>query len=416
MKGTLLNKRKIFNDPIYGFVNIPDELAFDVVEHPWFQRLRRIKQLGLTPLVYPGALHTRFAHALGSMHLMTRAVETLRFKDCNITKEEAHGLYLAILLHDIGHGPFSHALEHSITENLGHEQLSSLFIRGLNSIFDGNLSVALAIFEHTHPKKFLHQLVSSQLDVDRLDYLTRDSFYTGVSEGIIGTDRIIKMLNVKNDELVVDSKGVYSIEKFLVSRRLMYWQVYLHKTVLAAEHLIIKILQRARWLAEKGHNLFASPALSLFLHNRFTTSDFTNDSTLLGAFSELDDVDVLLSIKVWQRSNDKILADLCGRLVNRHLFRIEMQELPFDDAYINRIRQKTGEIYGYDDDGIDYFVFHGSVDNHAYHPGFDRINILFRGGEVVDITECSDLVDVAHLSKPVTRNFLCYPKDCTVTK
>ncbi|MES1224106.1 MAG: HD domain-containing protein, partial [Bacteroidota bacterium] len=303
-----VNKRKIFNDPIYGFITIPNELIFDLIEHPYFQRLRRIKQLGLTALVYPGALHTRFHHAMGAMYLMTQAIDVLRAKGVEITAEEAEGVTAAVLLHDIGHGPFSHALESSLVNDVSHEQLSEIFMDKLNAELKGKLSLAIRIFRNEYSKKFLHQLVSSQLDMDRLDYLKRDSFFTGVSEGIISSDRIIAMLAVANDSLAIEAKGIYSIEKFIIARRLMYWQVYLHKTVLSAEHLLVNILSRAKELSANGEELFATPALQVFLKNNFSKTDFTANETVLSAFAELDDNDIFTSIKVWKDADDPILA------------------------------------------------------------------------------------------------------------
>lgn len=405
------NKRKIINDPVHGFITIPNELIFDIIEHHYFQRLRHIKQLGLTYMVYPGAIHTRFQHALGAMHLMTQAVEMLKIKENEITPEEIQGLYLAILLHDIGHGPFSHALEHTIVERVGHETLSLLFINRLNRIFNRELETATSIFSDTYSKKFLHQLVSGQLDVDRLDYLMRDSFFTGVSEGVIGTDRIIKMLNVFDDELVVDVKGIYSIEKFIVARRLMYWQVYLHKTVLSAEHLLINILKRARYLCEQGEQLFASPALEIFLKNDYVANDFENDPELLERYAELDDHDVYMSIKMWTKSNDKVLALLSRKLINRNLLRIEISDNPFDDSLISDLKEKTKKAYGISDEEACYFVFFGEVANNAYNPNFDKIHILYKDNKVMDITESSDQLNINILSKTIRKYFLCYPKN-----
>ncbi|HOY32901.1 MAG TPA: HD domain-containing protein [Bacteroidales bacterium] len=405
------NKRKIINDPVHGFITIPSELIFDIIEHPYFQRLRHIKQLGLTYLVYPGAIHTRFQHAVGALHLMTQAVEMLKVKGVVITDEEIQGLYLAILLHDAGHGPFSHALEHTLVEKVSHETLSLLFFQRLNSIFDGKLQLATRIFSDDYPKKFLHQLVSGQLDVDRLDYLMRDSFFTGVSEGVVSTDRIIKMLNVYNDELVVDVKGVYSIENFIVARRLMYWQVYLHKTVLSAEHQLINILNRAKYLCEKGGHLFTTPALEVFLKNRFTIEDFDNDPELLDKFAELDDHDVFLSVKMWSKSKDKVLALLSKKLIERKLLRIEISDTPFDQTYITNLRQKTQKAFGIGEEESAYFVFSEEVANNAYNPYFDIIHILYKDNRVLDITESSDQLNISLLSKTVRRYFLCYPKN-----
>jgi uncharacterized protein len=411
------NKRKIVNDPVHGFINIPDELIFDIIEHPYFQRLRRINQLGLTHLVYPGALHTRFHHALGSMHLMSMAIETLRYKGFEITDEEEQGALIAILLHDIGHGPYSHGLEYSLVFGMSHEELTSIYLQQLNKTFDNKLSVAIEIFQNSYRKKFLHQLVSSQLDMDRLDYLKRDSFYTGVSEGVINSDRIIKMLNIADDQLVIESKGIYSIEKFIIARRLMYWQVYFHKTVLSAEYLLIKILQRARELAESGKDMFFTPALKPFLANRFTNKDFENDS-LLNNYSLIDDFDIMTCIKVWVNDNDKILSLLSANLVNRKLYKIELQNQPFTDEDIKIKKEKAlNQLMAYDlrltTAEIDYFVFTDNIKNNPYTPLIDKINILYKNGEVKDITEASDQLNVQVLSKTVTKYFICYPKEIT---
>ena len=318
------NKKKIFNDPVYGFISIPQEIIFDVIEHPFMQRLRRIKQLGLTDLVYPGALHTRYHHVLGAMHLMSKAIATIRRKGHTISETEEQAALLAILLHDIGHGPFSHALEHDIVSGVSHEEISIFFIERLSKEFNGELDLALEIFKNTYPKEFLHQLVSSQLDMDRMDYLNRDSFYTGVNEGKIGSDRIIEMMNVVNGKLVLEEKGIYSIEKFIVARRLMYWQVYLHKTVVAAEYMLIQALRRAKELKQKGTALFASPALNYFLENNVSAEDFKSDPKVLERFALLDDYDILGAIKVWQSESDKVLSELSKRIIERRLFKIEV--------------------------------------------------------------------------------------------
>lgn len=410
---SILNKRKIFNDPIYGFISIPFEIIFDLIEHPFFQRLRRIKQLGLTPLVYPGALHTRFHHAMGAMYLMGEAIETLRSKGTEITEEEAKAVTIAILLHDIGHGPFSHALEASIVDKVSHEDISAIFMDELNKIFKGQLTLAIEIFRNRYHKKFLHQLVSSQLDIDRLDYLKRDSFFTGVSEGIISSDRIIAMLTVINDELAIEAKGIYSIEKFIIARRLMYWQVYLHKTVLSAEYLLVKILKRAKELAVQGENLFATPAFDYFLKNRFTKTDFETNPEVLSTFAELDDYDIDASVKVWTKHRDKVLSVLCRNMVNRHLYRVEMQNKPFPAEKIEKISAKAKEVYGLTNDGdINYLVFSESIKNSAYNPQNEKINILYKDGQLVDIAEAADQLNISVLSKPVEKFFLCYPKDC----
>ena len=388
------NKLKIFNDPIYGFVSIPYEIIYDLIDHSYFQRLRRIKQLGLTNLVYPGALHTRFHHAMGAMHLMSEAIEVLRAKGNEITDEEAKGVTIAILLHDIGHGPFSHALEHSIVNHITHEDISELFMNRLNAEFKGELSLAIRIFNNKYKKKFLHQLVSSQLDMDRLDYLKRDSFFTGVSEGVVSSDRIIKMLNVKNDELAVEAKGIYSIEKFIIARRLMYWQVYLHKTVISAETLLVNILKRAKELAEKQEELFCTPALKVFLYNKFSKNDFKTEPELLDSFAQLDDYDIMASVKVWASHQDKVLAMLCNKLLNRDLFKIELQNQQFKDVEINSAKERIKKLYKLKGKEEDYFVFTGNIQNDAYSENKIRINILSKDGKIMDITDASDQLNI----------------------
>jgi len=405
------NKRKIFNDPVYGFLTVPYPSVFDVIEHSYFQRLRRIKQLGLTHLVYPGALHTRFHHTLGAVHLMGQAIEELRAKGYTITDEEAEGVTLAILLHDIGHGPFSHALEHSIVSGVNHEELSSIFMEFFNKQFNGKLSIAIEIFNNRYSKKFLHQLVSSQLDMDRLDYLRRDSFFTGVSEGVVSSDRIIKMLHVVNDELVVESKGIYSIEKFLVARRIMYWQVYLHKTVLSAEFLLINILKRAKYLVENGEDLFATPALKTFLNRKVTKADFENDPQLLAQFAELDDYDVLTSIKVWKHHSDGVLSKLSGFMVDRKLLKVKLYPKPIPKKKIDQLRAELVNLWKITENEAAYFVFTDSIANSAYDLKHDRINILYKNGEVKDITDAADTLSLSVLSKSVEKHFLCFPKE-----
>lgn len=410
MSATTPNKRKIFNDPVHGFIAIPNELVFDIIEHPFFQRLRRIRQLGLTPLVYPGALHTRFQHALGTMHLMGIAIETLRQKGNDITALEEEAVTIAILLHDIGHGPYSHSLENSIVNGLTHEDLSLLIMDRLNEQFEGRLTDAISIFKDTYPKRFLHQLVSSQLDIDRLDYLKRDSYFTGVSEGVINTDRIIAMINVKNDELVIEAKGIFTIEKFIMARRFMYWQVYFHKTVVAAEQMLIHILNRANELSEEGRVLFGAPSLQFFLRNKFTVEDFKSKKEVLENFALLDDFDIYAAIKVWALHDDPVLSYLSSCLVNRKLFRAELQYKAFDLGYVIKIREEVTKLLKFSDKAIAQIVFEGSITNNAYNPDFDKINILYRDGEVVDIAEASDQINVSVLSKSAMKHFLCYPK------
>lgn len=407
----ITNKRKIINDPIYGFVTIPNELIYDLINHPYFQRLRHIKQLGLTNLVYPGALHTRFHHAIGAMHLMQEAVLNLRQKKINISPEEENAVLVAILLHDIGHGPFSHALEHSIVKGVHHEDISSLLMNKLNNEFKGELSLALKIFNNHYKKQFLHQLVSSQLDMDRLDYLKRDSFFTGVNEGVISSDRIIKMLNVLNNELVVEYKAIYSIEKFLIARRLMYWQVYLHKTVLSAETLLVNILKRAKELSSIGEKLFATPTLKLFLINDFSRDDFERDDNLLNEFANLDDHDIMASIKVWAEHSDFILSKLCKNLLERKLYKIELQNTPIKKSYKKNFTEKVCDAYKIGKKEASYFVLTSHVNNSAYMANKHSISLLTGSGKLMDVAKASDQLNLQSLSKTVTKYFICYPKD-----
>lgn len=404
------NKRKIINDPVYGFITVPNELVFDIIEHPWFQRLRRIKQLGLTQLVYPGALHTRFHHAIGAMHLMQQAIDSLRMKGQIITQDEAEGALLAILLHDIGHGPFSHALEHSIVHGIDHEELSLLFMQALNKQFDNKLETAIAIFSNQYPKHFLHQLVASQLDMDRLDYLKRDSFFTGVSEGVISTDRIIKMLNVSQDELVVEAKGIYSIEKFIIARRLMYWQVYFHKTVLSAEQMIIKLLQRAHVLSRQNNSVFATPALHQFLKNNYTKDDFLSNKNLLEAYSRIDDFDIVASMKVWCEHDDKVLSHLSFCITQRRLFAVEISDTTVEAEKLEKLRLKAEKFYDIPNEDTKYFVFEGAITNNAYDPQKDKIFIMDKDGRLSDVALASDQLNVSVLSAPVSKYYIGFPK------
>lgn len=405
------NKRKIINDPIYGFVTLPDDFVYELIDHPYFQRLRRIKQLGMTNLVYPGALHTRFHHAIGAMHLMTEAVKVLCAKGVHITEEEIQAVNIAILLHDIGHGPFSHALEHTIVQHVSHEDISEMLMQRLNKEYKGKLSLAIKIFNDQYKKKFLHQLVSSQLDMDRLDYLKRDSFFTGVSEGVISSDRIIKMLNVKNDELVIEEKGIYSIEKFIIARRLMYWQVYLHKTVVAAENMLVNILKRAKQLSSGGAELFATPALSLFLKNNFEKEDFEKEEKVLNTFSSMDDYDIFSSVKAWAQHEDKVLSTLCRNLVNRKLLRLELKKEKPEVSYKKQLIEKCAAQYGISEKEAAFFIVTGEVENSAYKTNNVKINILMNDGRVVDIAEAGDQLDVSALSKTVKKYFISYPKN-----
>ena len=410
-QNTFSSKRKIFNDPVYGFITIPHELIFDIVQHPYFQRLRRITQLGLTNLVYPGANHTRFEHALGATHLMSSAIETLRNKGNEITSNEALGVLTAILLHDVGHGPYSHTLESTLVEGIHHETISKLIIERLNKEYGGKLDTAISIFKGDYHKNFLHQLVSSQLDIDRLDYLKRDSFFTGVSEGVIGSDRIIKMLDVVNDELAVEAKGIYSIEKFIVARRLMYWQVYLHKTVLAAEFHLTKILQRAKQLAREGKKVPAPKTLKIFLNNTFREKEFANNKEVFNAFLSLDDYDILSCIKNWCNHPDKVLSTISQNLINRKLNKIVLQKEPIDQNQLEDLKKAGKKMYNLSDNEISYLVYAGEISNNAYNQEEDRINILFKNGKVADIAEAADLLNISVLSKSVTKYYLCFPKD-----
>jgi HD superfamily phosphohydrolase len=407
-----LNKKKIINDPVYGFINIPSALIFDLISHPFFQRLRYIKQLGMTHLVYPGALHTRFHHALGAMHLMSLAIEILRSKGHDISPDEEQAATIAILLHDIGHGPFSHALEHSLVAGIQHEDISMLIMERLNEQFHGQLSMAIDVFTGRYPKKFLHQLISSQLDLDRMDYLNRDSFFTGVSEGVISFDRIIKMFNIADDQLVIEEKGIYSIEKFLIARRLMYWQVYLHKTVIAGEQLLVKILKRAKELSAGGLELFATPALQHFLKNHLTKEDFFASDLHLRQFSRLDDQDIFASVKAWRASDDRILSLLCNMLVNRNLYKTEISnDLP-DQSRVNRLKQNAMLSLDIDENEVSYFVFTDKISNRAYNTGGGNstINILMKNNETIDIAKASDLSNLESLDKTVRKHILCYPR------
>ncbi|MBL4707539.1 MAG: HD domain-containing protein [Flavobacteriales bacterium] len=414
MKNSKYNKKKIFNDPVYGFISLPFDLIFDIIEHPFFQRLRRIKQLGLTHLVYPGALHTRFHHAMGAMHLTMKALDVIQSKGYKVTKKERKATLIAILLHDIGHGPFSHALEYSIVKNVTHEDISTFFMQRLNEEFDGKLSLAIQIFENKYKKPFLHQLVSSQLDMDRLDYLKRDSFFTGVSEGVISSERIISMLNVKDGNLVIEAKGIYSIEKFIIARRLMYWQVYLHKTVLSAENLVVNILKRAKELSLKGEELFCTDALRYFLYSERNKTSFEKDPETLQRFSELDDFDITASIKVWQNHSDSILATLCKSLLNRNLYKIDIQKSPFSKEEIDRLKKNTLETTDIKEKELKYFIFTDSIKNNAYSPKKDKINLLYKDGSISDIAEAADKLNINALSEEVIKHFVCYPKQIMV--
>src|SRR5690606_14873617 len=409
------NKKKIINDPVYGFVSIPSAFIFDLIQHPFIQRLRFIKQVSMTHLVYPGALHTRFQHVIGAMHLTCLAVDTLRSKDVEISQEEEEAVLAAILLHDIGHGPFSHSLEHTLIEGVSHEMISSLLMDRLNEEFGGRLSLAITIFNDRYPRKFFHQLVSSQLDTDRMDYLNRDSFFTGVSEGVISFDRIIKMLNVEQGELVVEAKGIYSVEKFLIARRLMYWQVYLHKTVIGAEQMLIKILYRAKELSGQGHPLFATSALRHFLVNKIDIHNFLEDRAHLMWFTRLDDTDIMSALKEWVYAEDKILRTLCRKLMNRDLLRTELRNRPFTEAEVATVRGKVKEHFRLNDSEVDYFVYTQVIQNSAYDAKKNNIKIVNKLGEIQDITEASDLSNLEALAKRVEKFAISYPKEVGFT-
>lgn len=417
MNSSPADKRKIINDPVHGFIKIPSAFIYEIIEHPYFQRLRRIRQLGLTSYVYPGAMHTRFQHALGAAHLMGMAIQSIRLKGLEITDKEAEAATIAILLHDIGHGPFSHALEESIIENFNHEDISKLLMDKLNEEFQGKLDLALRIFNNKYHKKFLHQLVSSQLDMDRLDYLKRDSFYTGVSEGVIGSDRIIKMLNVVDDKLVVEAKGIYSIENFLIARRLMFWQVYLHKTVLAAENLVAKALHRAKYVARNDKELFAANGLGYFFRNNITKKNlYRKRDDIAANFVNLDDNDIIASVKVWINHPDRVLATLSGNLINRKLPKVIIQDQPFKKSYLDSMFEKSAKITNWATEDINYIVFTGSISNKAYSELDDKIKILYKSGETKEIVDASDIFNVSVLSKIVKKYFLCYPEEINLYK
>lgn len=406
-----MNKKKIINDPVYGFVSIPSGFIFDLIQHPYFQRLRYIKQVSMTHMVYPGALHTRFQHVIGAMHLMQLAIDTLRSKGVLVSDEEEEAALVAILLHDIGHGPFSHSLEHTLIEGVSHEVISSMLMDRLNVEFGGKLTLAITIFNDKYPRRFLHQLVSSQLDTDRMDYLNRDSFFTGVSEGVISFDRIIKMLAVKDDELVVEAKGIYSVEKFLIARRLMYWQVYLHKTVVSAEQMLIKALKRAKELSNQGYDLFATQALQHFLKNKVNADNFTTEESHLNWFTKLDDTDIMSAIKSWVNHEDKILSTLCGKLMRRDLFRTELRSQDFSEEEIAMVRDKAKQHFNLSEAEVDYFVYHQTIYNSAYSADKEPIKIINNKGKLLDIAEASDLSNLEALSKKVVKYALIYPKE-----
>lgn len=398
--------RKIINDPVYGFITINNPLIFEIISHPWYQRLRRIKQMALAHLVYPGAVHTRLHHSLGAYHLMCNALQVLKEKGTPVSEAEDTGAKIAILLHDIGHGPFSHALESVLMENVHHEELSLLLMQELNRQFSGQLQTAIDIFTNTYPKKFLHQLVSGQLDVDRMDYLTRDSFFTGVSEGVIGYDRILKMLTVHKGELMVEEKAIYSIEKFLVARRLMYWQVYLHKTVLAAEMMLVKILERARETGMENAGMFSESILGSFLLNQYKGTVAQH----LDEFCRLDDTDIVAAIKSWCRHPDQILSLLCNGIMNRDLLKVKLQSTPIPEKEINKQKKNTMERLGISKKDVSYLVFTGEAVNRTYNPYNERINILFKDDNVKDISQVDNALIQHNLSGAVKKFYICYLK------
>ncbi|WP_203258713.1 HD domain-containing protein [Hyunsoonleella ulvae] len=403
-----MNKLKILNDPIYGFITIPNSLVFDIIQHKYFQRLRRITQMGMSYLVYPGAHHTRFHHAIGCIYLMQKAVNVLRYKGVTISKEEEDALYIAIVLHDIGHGPFSHAMEHSIVNGVSHEQISLLFMERLNEEFNGSLTLAIKIFKGEYQRSFMCQLISGQLDIDRADYLKRDSFYTGVAEGNVNSERLITMLNVVDDELVVEEKGIYSVEKFIIARRFMYWQVYLHKTGLVAEQLMMRVLSRAKELTSKGWDLEASKALKYFLKNDISIENFTDKT--LDIFNDLDDYDIISAMKSWKNSDDFVLQKLCEMIIDRVLLKIKIKNKPIKAKDLEKQRSKVIDDYGITAQEAAYFVFTGNIFNQAYQTKKQNINILYKSGKIQDIVKATDHLNLKALSKPVTKYYICYPK------
>ena len=408
-----LKSHKILNDPVYGFITIPSELIFTIIDHPYFQRLRRIKQLGLTDFVYPGALHTRFHHAIGAMHLMSITLDNLRNKGNEISDQEYEAALIAILLHDIGHGPFSHALEFSLLKDVPHESLSLLVIDIMNKQLNGQLDLALRIFKNHYERKFFHQLVSSQLDIDRLDYLQRDCFFTGVSEGTIGADRIIKMMAIKDDQLVVEEKGLYSIENFLSARRLMYWQVYLHKTTVSAEKMLINLISRAKDLRQSGTNLFATDEFLFFLENNFSIEDFQKSETLVKTFLELDDYDIWGSIKFWKKDSDYILRNISQMFLSRNLFKINLSNLEFSGEELESMKEKTKTKLQVPEEDMKYFFSHGSISNNAYLAK-ERIHILTKKGDIIDVAQAADLPNIKAMSKIVKKHYACRAKNLTL--
>ncbi len=399
-------KGKIINDPVYGFIKFPENEVMQLIEHPWFQRLRNIKQMGMAHFVYPGAVHTRFHHSLGAAHLMGTALNELRSKGANIHTEDYIAARQAILLHDIGHGPFSHALEHTLVNGVSHEDISALIMQHIQQDYC-DIGNAISIFNNSHPTPFLHQLVSSQLDMDRMDYLNRDSFYTGVSEGVIGYDRILQMLQVKDGSLVVEEKGIHSVEKFIIARRLMYWQVYLHKTVLSAELLIINILKRAKLLASQNKDLFGTPALRFFLYEQIFKQDFISNPKVLEQFCSLDDSDITSAIKVWANHEDALLSRLCNMMLHRKLYKVRLDSEPLDDLYFEKKAFiSTHENVAAAD--LEYFVFNGSTSNSTYNQHDERINILMKDGQIINITQVDNALINAALTVPVKKHYVAF--------
>ena len=403
-----INKLKILNDPIYGFISIPNPFIYDLIQHPYFQRLRRISQMGLSYLVYPGAHHTRFHHALGCMHIMQKAIEVIRFKGVSISEDEENALLVAILLHDIGHGPFSHAMEHNIVENINHEAISLFFMKKLNEEFGGKLSLAIQIFKGDYHRKFMLQLISSQLDMDRMDYLKRDSFYSGVAEGNISSDRLIQMMTVVDDQLVIEEKGIYSVENFLMARRLMYWQVYFHKTSLVAELILTKILKRAKELTQKGIVLNCSESLLYFMNNKIELASFDNET--LEKFANLDDFDIISALKSWINNDDFILSNLSKMIINRDLLKIKLNSEKFSKVDLESLQLTFSKENQISIQDSSYFIFKGKIKNQAYSIQAEPIRILKKDNTIEDVVEVSDQLNLKSISKEVTKYYLCFPK------
>ena len=406
----VMNEHKIINDPVFGFIKIRRGLLYDIVQHPLFQRLNRIVQLGLASVVYPGARHTRFQHSLGALHLMSEAVKSLTEKGIYIFDMEEEAVQAAILMHDIGHGPFSHVLENTLISGISHEEISLMMMEQINRDLKGQLNLAISIFKDEYPNKIFHQLISSQLDMDRLDYLRRDSFYTGVTEGNIGSARIIKMLNVADDRLVVDAKGIYSVENYLTTRRLMYWQVYLHKTTVGYEKILVNALKRAKLLAREGRKIFASPALAYFLNNDIDAAWFDSHEEALSNYAELDDSDIWSALKVWRHHDDKILATLATDLVDRRLFKVEVTEEPPTEEYLAAIRSRIVDAMGISNEDASYMMSLTEIGKDMYNPEDDSIGILYKDGTVRDIAEASEILNVQLLSKKIRKYYLCYQR------